>query len=387
MEKKQVKLSVIGFAILLFGLIGVTYAFFNYTKTGNTNAVRTGRIYFNTTEGISLNITNMFPMTSTEAGNANLDSLTIGIVGDTTYADGEEFLISITGVNNTVNNKQIPINYIATYTAANGGSIGTSNDDYYSARNSKNANIYKLQSTGQIENGKKVLVGYIKNGATGISGTLTIKAYVDANRIAITDTPEENSDWIRDRTVFSTTEWNSFSSSALSFQIKAESNEGIWVPGEIASCQGCKYLYTTNEIYPLGNNANQVPTVLTTGLSDNYQEIMTNSGKNVFIGVILNSSNQVTNSFACGVRGNVPFCLEGTLDGSKYTANQTLLQSSSLWNNTCTVTNTRTRCLDTSPNFDVSAEDGGGVYVVAGDGWDGFFVDGTDGRIYYGALD
>ena len=31
-------------------------------------------------------------------------------------------------------------------------------------------------------------MGYITNGATGINGTLTIKAYVDASRIAITDT-------------------------------------------------------------------------------------------------------------------------------------------------------------------------------------------------------
>ena len=246
MDKKHIKLTAIGFAVLLTIFVGVTYAFFNYTRTGAANTVRTGRIYFNTTEGTTLNLTNVFPMTSTEAANANLDSVTVGIVGDTTYADGEEFLISITGVNNTVNNKQVPISYIATYTAANGGSIGTSNENYNSARESKNANIYKLNATGSIFDGKQILVGYIKNGATGISGTLTIKAYIDSSEIAISDTyngpsatPNDNmgttDEWVEGRTVFTTSEWNSLGTTPISFQIKAESQEGIWVAVEAPS--------------------------------------------------------------------------------------------------------------------------------------------------------
>ena len=156
-------------AILLIALVGGTYAFFNYTRTGAANTIRTGRIYFNTTQGEELTLTNVFPMKSSEAGSANLDFVTVGIVGDTTYADGEEFEISLVDVNNTVNGKKIPISFIATYTAASGGTIGSSSETYWEARNSKNASIYTLNTSGDVKEGKQVLVGYIDNGATGIS--------------------------------------------------------------------------------------------------------------------------------------------------------------------------------------------------------------------------
>ncbi len=400
MTKKQEILGVAGFITLLAILIGATYAFFNYTRTGANNTLGTGRIYFNTVEGTTLNITNAFPMTSNEAINANLDSLTIGVVGDTNYIDGEEFKISITDVSNTINGKQIPINYIATYVAANGGTTGSFSDDYYNARNAKNASIYTVNGTGPVEEDSEILVGYIDNGATGISGTLTIKAYIDADRIAITDTyngpsstPNDNngttSSWVNGRTVFTTTEWNSLSSNPVSFKIKVESNEGIWVPGKIASCPGCMYLDRQGEIFLTWNTMNQTPTVITTGLSNNYLDIVNSSGNNYFMGVILNSSNQVTKAYVCGIKGDIPFCLEGTNDGSSYTTNQTLLQSASLWNNTCTVTgssSTTTKCSTSNPDLYVSTSNNGDAYVL-GEGEAGYFIDSNGGRMYSGALD
>jgi hypothetical protein len=105
-RKQAVILSTLGVVMILFG---VTYSFFNYTRTGSANNLRTGRIYFNTTHGDALNLTNVFPMTATEAGNATLDTVIVGIAGDTTYADGEEFEITLVDVTNTINGKQVPI--------------------------------------------------------------------------------------------------------------------------------------------------------------------------------------------------------------------------------------------------------------------------------------
>ncbi len=93
-KNKQIKLMIIGIAIFVIGLVGVTYAFFNYTRTGLVNNIGTGRIYFNTTQGNTLYLTNMFPMASSEVTNTNLDSISINIVGDTTYNNGQEFEIS-----------------------------------------------------------------------------------------------------------------------------------------------------------------------------------------------------------------------------------------------------------------------------------------------------
>ena len=263
--------SVFGLVLLL---VGVTYSFFNYTRTGGANNLGTGSISFNTTEGTALSLTNIFPMTSEEAEEASLASVTLGITGSTTYASGEEYLISLVDVNNTINNKKIPITFMATYEETTGNSIGTSTDNYFEAE--KNANMYKLNSTGSVIEDKQVLVGFIKGGTSGISGTLTISAYIDADRIAISDTYYENAtatptptapndeygtttEWVDGRTVLTTSEWNSLTSNPISFKIRAESNEGLWVEepeADNVSPASC-FDYSGVKIYTVNTNMTQ----------------------------------------------------------------------------------------------------------------------------------
>ena len=45
-QSKQILLSVIGVAILVVAVVGVSFAFFNYTRTGAANQVSTGKIKF-----------------------------------------------------------------------------------------------------------------------------------------------------------------------------------------------------------------------------------------------------------------------------------------------------------------------------------------------------
>ncbi len=249
-KTKNQMYTVIGAFILVMLLTTVTYAFFNYTRTGVANNIRTGRIYFNSTQNGTLNLTNLFPVASNEVGNSN--QIQVRVYGDTTYTGGEEFEISLVSVNNTITSgsteKEIPINYIATYAAtpvATGetpNNIGTSSNDYFNARGNSTA-VYKLNATGVVSEGEQVLVGYIPANA-GVDGTLTIKAYLDASSIAISDTYDETSpeteingtttNWVNGRTVLTTTEWNSLANTPISFKIKAEANEGIWVEGPIS---------------------------------------------------------------------------------------------------------------------------------------------------------
>ena len=141
-RKKQLILAILMVIGLIGVTVGVTYAFFNYTRTGVANNIGTGRIYFYSEQDGSLNITNVFPQKSTEVNTNTLDSVTVTVEGDTTYADGEEFEITLVDVNNTYNGKTIPLKYIATYEAEENKVIGTSSDTYWSSRESKNANIY-----------------------------------------------------------------------------------------------------------------------------------------------------------------------------------------------------------------------------------------------------
>ena len=91
-NSKQILLSVLGVAILVVAVVGVSFAAFSYSKTGEeVNTITTGTItmsYSETTNGI--NLTNALPMTD-EVGKALKDenqyfdfNVKADIVGDTT---------------------------------------------------------------------------------------------------------------------------------------------------------------------------------------------------------------------------------------------------------------------------------------------------------------
>ena len=362
-SKKQMYLVIGAFALVML-LGGVTYAFFNYTRTGTANTIRTGKISFNTSQSNTLNLTNVFPMSSTQAGTANLDAVSVRIWGDTTYADGEEYEISIVDVNNTIGSgasaKTIPINYIASYTATPVQSgdpnvIGTNSDSYFTARG-QSSPVYQLSATGEATNGEQVLIGYIPSGATGIDGTLTIKAYLDSSKIAISDTyndgntPTDNMGtpaiFGEGKTVLTTTEWNALQNpgTALSFKIKAVSQEGTWVERPIptiASCPGCKFVYyTSNTYYYSGENTSTIADFEANNdtIVDDYTTL---PDTDAFFGFKFNESGSITNAYVCGIKGTdnngnlnqgTPFCVEGSTDGTTFAANKDLITGSTLWN-------------------------------------------------------
>ena len=143
LEKKKNKKHTLIALLLAVGLIsvtvGVTFSFFNYTRTGGANVLAVGRIYFNSTQGTSINLTNVFPVKSTELeNNANVGSVTLTITGDTTYTQGIEYQISADNVINTVNSKEIPIGINVTV-----ADLGTADASYFDNRGG-NTSIYRV---------------------------------------------------------------------------------------------------------------------------------------------------------------------------------------------------------------------------------------------------
>ena len=361
---------VIGIFTLILLVGGTTYAFFNYTRTGSANTLRTGRIYFSTeqTNQNTITLNNIFPMTKEQAlaDTSTNGTLVVTFTGDTTYTEGIEYLLTIDSVTRTAN---VPISLIMdvnveSRTAGETPTVTTltENVDYYSAREAKTTSMYKAEGNDttinstthkvitDIETGKYLLAGYIKSGTDVVNGTVTIKAFIDADNLLITDTPNDQSKAptgytdgtvTTGKTVISTTDWNSLQSTGVSFKVKGEANPGIWVPepsqGTIDSCPGCKFIYSTTQMWTTWNTESETPTQITSGYSENYNDIVTSSGKNYFLGVVTNNNNEVTNDYACGIKDGTPFCIEGTNDGSKYTANQGLINGASLWNNTCNI--------------------------------------------------
>ncbi len=247
MIKSKKQMFVVIGAILLVMLLGtVTYAFFNYTRTGAGNSIRVGRIYFNTNQTDTINLTNLFPIDPTETGIMNdatkVGTLEIEIEGDTDYSGGIEYLVSSVDSNiYTSTGKIVPLSLAVTVDG-----LGTSNTNYFTARENTNASIYKKLVGDTLVGDQMLLVGYIAPNATsgtpgGIDGSITIKGYLDENKILITDTYDgtESDDMgtpnslAEGKTVITTTEWNALQSSGLSFKIKVEANEGIWVTGSL----------------------------------------------------------------------------------------------------------------------------------------------------------
>ena len=228
---KQVFMSAILVALLVIATLGGTYAWFNYTRIGDSNRLVTGTIEFLTEQGDTIELNNAFPIDGSDLSDTtNVGEVSINVRGRTSYSDGVEYEITAVNVNNTVevNNvtKALPISIVSTVT----GNLGTERNDYFDVEE-RNESMYKKTARSTVVEGEQLLVGYIKGDSQEINGNINIKAYINKDKIAITDTEDENSDWIGNRVVFTTDEWNEFSNEGheISFQVKVEANEGLWV--------------------------------------------------------------------------------------------------------------------------------------------------------------
>lgn len=226
-KKKNFLFSLMGLFALVACLGGLTYAIFNYTKTGSSSTISVGKIVFDSNQTNTINLTNFVPINSNDVDTdtVNVGTATIRISGDTEYNEGVEYLVKAVDVHNTINNKTIPISIVVTYEESTNKTIGTADNDYYTNRGG-NTSIYKLINGNNVTSNGEILVGYITEGQTGIDGVLTIKAYVDEDDIIVSDTFSGTTD----KVVLTTAEWNSLKGNdALSFKINVEANEGVWV--------------------------------------------------------------------------------------------------------------------------------------------------------------
>ena len=387
-KNKMTQLGIIGILVLIIGLVGITYAFFNYTRTGTTNTIKVGRISFNSNQTETINLTNVFPIASSnvDSDTTNVDEAVITITGDTTYTEGIEYLLTATDVSNTVgtenNQKTVPISIQVT---ANNG-LGNADASYFDNRGD-DSSIYKVLAEGEIEDGGKLLVGYITNGQVGINGTVTIKAYLDKDKIGISDTYDgteseikgTTTEWVDDRTILTTTEWNTLQTNGVSFKVKVEANEGIWVEEPVApiptidSCPGCKFIYTSNVYIFSETNTMNEPRSTISDIESNNDVLVddyTLLNKNYFYGFKI-ENNTLVKAYSCGIKGENPnagtaFCLEAALDNSTYESNYNLLVGSTLWNGNCDFYDNKVMCYGA---INASAVNNGGVDVAGDNGY------------------
>ena len=386
-SRKQMFIVVGAFALVLM-LGTVTYAFFNYTRTGSANTIRTGRIAFNSQQGTAINLTNVFPVDVTNGipNNSNVGSVTINVTGDTTYTDGIEYLVSAVNVQNTVgsgqNAKTLPISIdvsVANNTNNDPATtLGTADSDYFTNRGSSaSTSIYKVLAGDVIANNDQLVVGYIKSGATGVDGNIVIRAYIDASKVAISDTyPEGTVHTVKttgytssacETTLTGVTNASTYCSTAASLQTAIDGNDltsaqinllvnaGIVeenTNGTTSTWVGDRTVLTTEEWNSLqqngvsfqvkveSNEGTWVEEPVTTsptcpGPQCVYTESENSIGQqisgtlgtdyktsygdyeNYFLGHILNNNGVIEESYACGINNGTVFCLRGGA-GSEY---------------------------------------------------------------------
>ena len=220
-NSKQVLLSVIGVAILVVAVVGVSFAFFNYTRTGPANTVGTGEIHFETTQSV-VNVTNLFPIAAsavTASTTANVATTEVNISGWTSY----EYGLTYTVTADAVDLKGLPVK-VKVFT--DGGATTTG------------ATLTQYDGATAISTGATLATGTIAKSttapATTPTGKIIIKAYLDADNILITDTdstvtaPEgyTNGTDTTGKTVVTTDQWNALASTPATFKIKVVATEG-----------------------------------------------------------------------------------------------------------------------------------------------------------------
>ena len=243
-------------------------------------------------ETITLN--NLFPIDPSNTTDMN-DSTKVGtysidIEGDTDYRDGIEYLVSVTDANIYTNAGQaLPISLDITTEG-----LGTASTNYFTEREATNTNIYKKLVGGTLVGDQMLLVGYIKPNTTsgtieGIDGSITIKAYLDKNKILVTDTYDgSESDnmgtprsMAQGKTVLTTEEWNAIQSSGVSFKVKVEANQGIWVNDTLDNIIRTKNMNITTNL-PIMDNAQSEFVSATTGIDFGAVSSDTN-GKGIYM--------------------------------------------------------------------------------------------------------
>ena len=227
-QSKQILLSVIGVAILVVAVVGVSFAFFNYTRTGTQNTVSTGYIKFNSSQTGAMSITNAFP--GQVSGTSQIE---VSINGGTNFDGGLEYRLRAVDVRfnddavgsstYTGTNGQVPVKVT---TAIKSGNLNT-NDNTFTGNSNVVLAENAILGTGTIHSKENPS----ENDAQGV---VTVSAVIDSD-VAISDTYNSNgtptdekgttSDWVNNRTVVTTETWNALAENPIVFKVRVESIE------------------------------------------------------------------------------------------------------------------------------------------------------------------
>ena len=181
-NSKQAVLSIIGIAILVIAVVGVSFAFFTYSKTGTTNnVITTGSISFEYTEAVNgLTVEDAFPQTPAE-GKLN-DSFTFHVTSNLP-SSANNISYTVTAVKGDVPTgyteatDRMADSQINLYVTTSGSSATISNG--YDGTNGAVA--------GNSTTGFEIATGTVTAGTTNYDATFVMTMWVNQT-VTISDT-------------------------------------------------------------------------------------------------------------------------------------------------------------------------------------------------------
>lgn len=235
-SSKQVLLSVIGVAILVVAVVGVSFAFFSYSVTGEeANTVQTGTIVF-TGSSTRMNVTNAFPVAAATADvveddtNPNVGYATVSVKGNTTYDSGIDFNVRATNISagGTYDGKAIKPTVTVDVSTSLPEGVTVTSDHTDGA----------LSGTAEV-----LAAGKISKNAAEMTTevpVLTIRAFYDITKYHISDTPETITNMLpagwdaTNGVIVPTDTWNTLSAYSFKIEINAVEGGSARLPGDVA---------------------------------------------------------------------------------------------------------------------------------------------------------
>ena len=251
-QSKQILLSVIGVAILVVAVVGVSFAFFNYTRSGQENRVQTGKIWFTSSQSGALSVSNFFPQRPGTNDQANTSEAKITISGGTTYENGMTYRLRAVDVKsdgepyNPAAVGSVPILLDVAVDSTEGGTVNDNTHGTFTPSTGTGTDGGVGRAIKLTENailGTGTITGNTAATSTWVNGKIKVTAYIDS-KVAITDTLTSDSaetgyengtttDWLQGRTHLTTEQWNALGDNPVTFRILVEAIEtgGAYVDG------------------------------------------------------------------------------------------------------------------------------------------------------------
>ena len=118
--------------------------------------------------------------------------------------------------------------------------------------------------------------------------------------------------------------------------------KGDCIELQIPSCPGCVFAFYTSAKYIKGTTGKTDAEMKLDGI--NTTDDYTTLNKNIFLGHILDNDGKIERAFACGIKDNIPFCIEGTGEESIFEKNKVLISGEQLWDGACSGPNDALYC-------------------------------------------